>query len=703
MSWSKDREALEARFAEARFAAAEAAEGVAQMQAEVRELNLLLSKAERDKEGAHKERNSARATLAGVEAMLRGEGGKSAPASQSAVAINFSNASASNVESLFMDAADSTAAADSESTGDISSRVLELAAAAAESRRAAEAQLRDSRFVESGLEEELVHLRGLVSRLGADADGGLTAEQRSVRDAKEAVVSNAIGQLRKAMEAAARAAVGGFNPSPNAVRKEASGSPAGAAGVAFVRSNLEAMPFFAGAPEALREGLAASARVRKLTDGATVCRAGDASDTLYIVGAGAVDVEGPPTGISARTLLEGSSFGAVGAVLGEERAPNVRCRGETVLYEISHAALSAALASFPAYRSSLVAVATKQKREQDEAHASASGPTVSASGAGSAARAEEAFAWADPVAAAGLSGDLAAQVRADSALMGRVATLEDGARVAAAGAAAARELAAARARAAEAAVTLDKSRTSAASLEARLKAAELEARETAMRIRELGAEARAVPMLRAELERTVREREQHAAALSGTITAERQLFEGMPERLTQLQGEAQRLSIELAAETARREDVEGSYQRLMQSAHAAKERFEATEEERLRLAELLSRVRQRAVEGGAGAAGLAIAQSTPVQGALLPPPPSSGGVLGAMGAARGEIRGAVASMLEVDAPAAHLPELFSATPNGARLVARTANPLSGGAGVTVGGGGFTATPLSATPRPSWFA
>ena len=84
MSWSKDREALEARFAEARFAAAEAAEGVAQMQAEVRELNLLLSKAERDKEGAHKERNSARATLAGVEAMLRGEGGKSAPASQSA-------------------------------------------------------------------------------------------------------------------------------------------------------------------------------------------------------------------------------------------------------------------------------------------------------------------------------------------------------------------------------------------------------------------------------------------------------------------------------------------------------------------------------------------------------------------------------------------------------------------------------------------
>ena len=234
----------------------------------------------------------------------------------------------------------------------------------------------------------------------------------------------------------------------------------------------------------------------------------------------------------------------------------------------------------------------------------------------------------------------------------------------------------------------ESAREKVSSLESQLASSQLEVREASRRLSELKAEAAAVPLLRSKLELVTAEREAHVQALESAGKEKSELSEGLSKRLAALQEEAQRLNSKLSVEVGRREEMEGSYARLLVAAQAAKEHFVTTEEERLRLDDLLTRMRARANDSDAHAA-LTMAGPNNTASAA----PAGMDVLSAMGAVRQQMRGAVASVLEVGpAGAAAMPDLYASAPTGARLVA---SPVRGG---------YMGLPVAPpTPKPSWFA
>ena len=110
---------------------------------------------------------------------------------------------------------------------------------------------------------------------------------------------------------------------------------------------------FLAAP--LAEKVAQAAQVRELPDGTTLMKAGDASDSLYVIVEGRVrvDVDFWGEGRKVAELGPGAIVGEVAALWGEARTATVTSLSPLVLLEVPGAIIREVAAADPAFRKRL--------------------------------------------------------------------------------------------------------------------------------------------------------------------------------------------------------------------------------------------------------------------------------------------------------------------------------------------------------------
>lgn len=120
------------------------------------------------------------------------------------------------------------------------------------------------------------------------------------------------------------------------------------------------MGLFDGLAEAERDELRAKLRPRELRAGAVLCRAGDRSDSLYLVERGQLHVLDGDTGALVGRQRAGDVVGEVALLTGEPRSATLLARAPTVVSELSREAFLAFAARHPALLVNLATIVSRR-------------------------------------------------------------------------------------------------------------------------------------------------------------------------------------------------------------------------------------------------------------------------------------------------------------------------------------------------------
>lgn len=110
---------------------------------------------------------------------------------------------------------------------------------------------------------------------------------------------------------------------------------------------LDGCPLFAGVPPGERAILAEMMRTEHLAAGELLFEAGEASDCVYVVAAGALDVLLPGEAVPVRRLLPGDLLGEYGLLANLARTATVRASAQAVLLSLDYQRFRAFLLRYP--------------------------------------------------------------------------------------------------------------------------------------------------------------------------------------------------------------------------------------------------------------------------------------------------------------------------------------------------------------------
>lgn len=124
---------------------------------------------------------------------------------------------------------------------------------------------------------------------------------------------------------------------------------------------------FDGLDEIARDELHARLRARVLSAGAVLCRAGDRSDSLYLVERGVLHVLDGDTGALLGRQRAGDVVGEVALLTGEPRSATLLARVPSVVLELSREAFMAVAAHHPALLANLAKILSRRLVERTTA------------------------------------------------------------------------------------------------------------------------------------------------------------------------------------------------------------------------------------------------------------------------------------------------------------------------------------------------
>ncbi|MFB3820166.1 MAG: cyclic nucleotide-binding domain-containing protein [Candidatus Methylomirabilales bacterium] len=110
---------------------------------------------------------------------------------------------------------------------------------------------------------------------------------------------------------------------------------------------LEACRVFAGVPAAERAVLAEMMRTEHVAAGELLFEAGEPSDCIYVVAAGALDVLLPGEAAPVRRLLPGDLLGEYGLLTEGARTATVRAPADALLLSLDYRRFRAFLLRYP--------------------------------------------------------------------------------------------------------------------------------------------------------------------------------------------------------------------------------------------------------------------------------------------------------------------------------------------------------------------
>jgi CRP-like cAMP-binding protein len=112
-------------------------------------------------------------------------------------------------------------------------------------------------------------------------------------------------------------------------------------------SALGACPLFAGVSPAERALLAEMMRTEHLAAGELLFEAGEPSECVYVLAAGALEVLLPGEAVPVRRLVAGDLLGEYGLVASRARTATVRASSDAVLLSLDYQRFRAFLLRFP--------------------------------------------------------------------------------------------------------------------------------------------------------------------------------------------------------------------------------------------------------------------------------------------------------------------------------------------------------------------
>ncbi|KAJ3074734.1 hypothetical protein HDU98_010419 [Podochytrium sp. JEL0797] len=112
-------------------------------------------------------------------------------------------------------------------------------------------------------------------------------------------------------------------------------------------------------PDAFCDSLAMKIKCVVFKSGETIVSVGEASDAMYFILKGAVEVVGPDGAINAE-IGNGSFFGEVGVLLGMKRTASIRSKGESNLFKLTKKDLDDAVVEYPIMKSVLKVAADER-------------------------------------------------------------------------------------------------------------------------------------------------------------------------------------------------------------------------------------------------------------------------------------------------------------------------------------------------------
>lgn len=124
---------------------------------------------------------------------------------------------------------------------------------------------------------------------------------------------------------------------------------------------------FDGLDQAARDELRAELRLRVLPAGAVLCRAGDRSDSLYLVERGVLHVLDAQTGALLGRQRASDVVGEVALLTGEPRSATLLARVPGAVYELSREAFLAVAARHPALLANLAGIVSRRLVERTTA------------------------------------------------------------------------------------------------------------------------------------------------------------------------------------------------------------------------------------------------------------------------------------------------------------------------------------------------
>ena len=129
---------------------------------------------------------------------------------------------------------------------------------------------------------------------------------------------------------------------------------------------LEEVPLFAGLPRRHLRRIAALARLKRFTSGASIARAGTPGDAFYVILDGAVRVV--PANGKATKLGQGDFFGEMALLDGAPRSADVSADGEVLTIVIGRAAFSKLLRREPQIPVALLRTVAARLRAAQQLH-----------------------------------------------------------------------------------------------------------------------------------------------------------------------------------------------------------------------------------------------------------------------------------------------------------------------------------------------